>query len=237
MWKKLLIISIFSILFNILPINQCYANSNEDNKKDEKVVYLTFDDAPSKTVFKNILNTLDSENVKGTFFIIGNQIAGNEEILKRAYDDGHALGLHSFTHEKKNLYNSNEMFLDEMIKTQKEIDRVTCYSPKILRFPFGVNNNTYRLQKSLVDLLHKNNLKIYDWNVDSGDGMNPNLDPSSILKNSKSDKNFVVILMHASEVNKNTSKSLKNIINYYKSNGYTFKTIDETTPEIYHYIK
>ncbi|MGL4571143.1 MAG: polysaccharide deacetylase family protein [Clostridium sp.] len=237
MWKKFLLAIIFFVFFSILPVNQYYANSNENTTEKEKVVYLTFDDAPSKTVFKSILNTLDSEHVKGTFFVIGNQIAGNEEILKRAYDDGHALGLHSFTHEKKNLYNSNDKFLDEMITTQKEIDRVTCYSPKILRFPFGVNNNTYKLQKNLVDLLHKNNLKIYDWNVDSGDGLNPYLNPSAILKNSKSDKDSVVILMHASEVNKNTSKALIHIINYYKSNGYTFKTIDETTPEIYHYIK
>ena len=239
MLKKLFI---FSMILFTLPFNILYAYAgdedsleNSDNK--EKIVYLTFDDAPSKTVFKDILDILKKEDVRATFFVIGNQVKGNEEILKRAYDEGNSIGLHSFTHEKKNLYTSNEKFLDEMLTTQKAIEDVIGCSPKILRFPFGANNSFYKLKKDLVKLLHDNDLRIYDWNADSGDGLNPHLSPSRILKNSKSDKDTVVLLMHASPLHKNTAKALPDIIAYYKANGYTFKTIDCKTPEVFKYIK
>ena len=171
---------IFSMILFIFPFNILYAYAGDEDYLEnvdckEKVVYLTFDDAPSKTVFKDILDILKKEDVKATFFVIGNQVAGNEEILKRAYDEGNSIGLHSFTHEKKNLYTSNEKFLDEMLRTQKAIGDVIGCSPKILRFPFGANNSFYKLKKDLVKLLHENDLKIYDLNADSGDGMNPNL--------------------------------------------------------------
>ena len=124
-----------------------------------------------------------------------------------------------------------------MLTTQKAIEDVIGCSPKILRFPFGANNSFYKLKKDLVKLLHDNDLRIYDWNADSGDGLNPHLSPSRILKNSKSDKDTVVLLMHASPLHKNTAKALPDIIAYYKAKGYTFKTIDCKTPEVFKYIK
>lgn len=239
MFKKFFI---FSMILFIIPFNILYAYAGDEDSLEntdckEKVVYLTFDDAPSKIVFKDILDILKKEDVKATFFVIGNQVKGNEEILKRAYDEGNSIGLHSFTHEKKKLYTSNEKFLDEMLRTQKAIEDVIGCSPRILRFPFGANNSFYKLKKDLVKLLHDNDLRIYDWNADSGDGMNPHLSPSRILKNSKSDKDTVVLLMHASPLHKNTAKALPDIISYYKSKGYTFKTIDCKTPEVFKYIK
>ncbi len=89
----------------------------------------------------------------------------------------------------------------------------------------------------MVDLLHQNNLKIYDWNTDSGDGAHPNASPSTFIKNSKSDKERVVLLMHCAYMSKNSTKALPSIIKYYKDNGYEFKVIDENTPEEYHFMK
>ena len=222
MFKKFFI---FSMILFIIPFNILYAYAGDEDSLEntdckEKVVYLTFDDAPSKIVFKDILDILKKEDVKATFFVIGNQVKGNEEILKRAYDEGNSIGLHSFTHEKKNLYTSNEKFLDEMLRTQKAIEDVIGCSPRILRFPFGANNSFYKLKKDLVKLLHDNDLR-----------------PSRILKNSKSDKDTVVLLMHASPLHKNTATALPDIIAYYKAKGYTFKTIDCKTPEVFKYIK
>ncbi|NRY61649.1 polysaccharide deacetylase family protein [Clostridium beijerinckii] len=204
---------------------------------EKKIIYLTFDDGPAGKVTTNVLDILKQESVPATFFLIGSQIKGQEDLIKRMYDEGHALGLHSMSHNRNNLYNSNEEFLKEMLDTQQMVNSIVGIKPTILRFPFGCNNNCYRISQSMVDLLHQNNLKIYDWNTDSGDGAHPNASPSTFIKNSKSDKERVVLLMHCAYMSKNSAKALPSIIKYYKDNGYEFKVIDENTPEEYHFMK
>ncbi|WP_026886150.1 polysaccharide deacetylase family protein [Clostridium beijerinckii] len=204
---------------------------------EKKIIYLTFDDGPAGKVTTNVLDILKEESVPATFFLIGSQIKGQEDLVKRMYNDGHALGLHSMSHNRNILYHSNEEFLKEMLDTQQIINSIVGIKPTILRFPFGCNNNCYKISQSMVDLLHDNKLKIYDWNTDSGDGAHPGANPSSFIKNSKSEKERVVLLMHCAYMSKNSVKALPSIIKYYKDNGYEFKVIDENTPEEYHFMK
>ncbi len=172
-------------MFFSIPIYNTYADEKNNVESNSKVVYLTFDDGPAGKVTNDVLDILKNNSVHATFFLIGCQIKDQEDLVKRIYDEGNSIGLHSMTHKKNSLYCSNEQFLKEMISTQELISTVVPIKPTILRFPFGCNNNTYKISKSMVDLLHDNNLKIYDWNTDSGDGANPNSAPSTILKNSK----------------------------------------------------
>lgn len=236
---KLLLFPLITILIsNLVPLS-VYADNDSDESKncDNKTVYLTFDDGPAGKVTSSILDILEENQVHATFFLIGEQIKGQEKLVKRIYDEGHSIGLHSMTHKKTSLYCSNDHFLKEMLDAQKLISSIIPIEPKILRFPFGSNNSSYRISQSMVDLLHDNDLKIYDWNTDSGDGANPNLDPCKMIKNSKSNKNRVILLMHCGYQSKNSIQALPGIIKYYKDCGYEFKTIDETTPEEFHVIK
>ena len=235
--KKLTLFSLIITMFFSIPIYNTYADERNNVESNSKVVYLTFDDGPAGKVTNDVLDILKNNSVHATFFLIGCQIKDQEDLVKRIYDEGNSIGLHSMTHKKNSLYCSNEQFLKEMISTQELISTVVPIKPTILRFPFGCNNNTYKISKSMVDLLHDNNLKIYDWNTDSGDGANPNSAPSTILKNAKSTKDRVILLMHCSYLSKNTVKALPSIIQYYKDNGYEFKTIDENTPEEFHFMK
>ncbi|APF24431.1 MULTISPECIES: polysaccharide deacetylase family protein [Clostridium] len=235
--KKLTLFSLIITMFFSIPIYNTYADEKNNVESNSKVVYLTFDDGPAGKVTNDVLDILKNNSVHATFFLIGCQIKDQEDLVKRIYDEGNSIGLHSMTHKKNSLYCSNEQFLKEMISTQELISTVVPIKPTILRFPFGCNNNTYKISKSMVDLLHDNNLKIYDWNTDSGDGANPNSAPSTILKNAKSTKDRVILLMHCSYLSKNTVKALPSIIQYYKDNGYEFKTIDENTPEEFHFMK
>ena len=235
--KKLTLFSLIITMFFSIPIYNTYADEKNNVESNSKVVYLTFDDGPAGKVTNDVLDILKNNSVHATFFLIGCQIKDQENLVKRIYDEGNSIGLHSMTHKKNSLYCSNEQFLKEMISTQELISTVVPIKPIILRFPFGCNNNTYKISKSMVDLLHDNNLKIYDWNTDSGDGANPNSAPSTIFKNAKSTKDRVILLMHCSYLSKNTVKALPSIIQYYKDNGYEFKTIDENTPEEFHFMK
>lgn len=204
---------------------------------EQKIIYLTFDDGPAGNVTKDILEILKSESVPATFFIIGGQIKGQEDLIRRMHNEGHALGLHSMSHRKSSLYISNEAFLKEMLETQETINSIVGIKPNIIRFPFGCNNSCYKISQSMVDLLHENNLRIYDWNTDSGDGSHPGANPSIFVKNSKSSKDYVILLMHCAYMSKNSVKALPDIIKHYKENGYEFKLIDENTPEEFHFMK
>ena len=227
---SLILIMIFVINYQILTTITAHAD-------EQKIIYLTFDDGPAGKVTKDILDILKKDSVPATFFLIGDQIKDQENLIKRMYDEGHALGLHSMSHKKNRLYCSNESFLKEMLDTQETINSIVGFKPTILRFPFGCNNNYYKISQSMVDLLHENNLRIYDWNTDSGDGAHPSANASLFIKNSKSNKNSVLLLMHCAYMSKNSVKALPEIIKYYKNNGYDFKTIDETTPEEFHFMK
>lgn len=221
---KIAAIALFSI--NTLSMVPVYAT-------EEKVVYLTFDDAPGGKVNEEVLDILKEEGVPATFFIIGEEIASQEALILRMKNEGHALGLHSYTHKGCVLYKNNSSFIKEMKQVQEELESITGEKYYILRFPFGSSNAFSKLSQSLVDDLHNENFKIYDWNVDSQDGANPHASPSFFIKNATSTKPYITLLMHCSRVHKNSPKALRPLIKHYKSQGYTFKKIQADTPEIF----
>lgn len=225
-------ICLFTILALLLSHFTVYA-MDSDSLNQEKVVYLTFDDGPSGKLMKQLLDILKENNVHATFFLIGKLVQQEKVNVKRLADEGHSLGLHTYSHERNKIYRSEESFIKEMLDTQQVIYEVTGVKTNILRFPFGCNSHAYRLSTSMVNELHAHNFKIYDWNVDSTDGMNPYMESYKIAQRAKSTKNPAIVLMHCGYVNKNSIKAIQEVIDYYKKNGYTFKTIDENTPELY----
>lgn len=236
--RKFLILFFLTTIFSLSFITNVKAKEDSQDLK-EKVVYLTFDDGPGGKITNQILDTLEKENVPATFFVIGSQIKGQEDIILRMKNEGHSIGLHSFSHNRNKLYCEDDSFLQEMLQGQETLFEVTGEKYNILRFPFGCNNKSYKLTDKLVEKLHENNFKIYDWTVDSGDGANANSAPENIIKKAckAGDNDKVIVLMHCSYINKNSSLALPSIIKYYKNNGYIFKSIDENTPEVYKIMK
>lgn len=205
--------------------------------EDKKIIYFTFDDGPSTTVSNRILDILKAENVKATFFVVGYKINGRESVLKRMNDEGHSIGLHTFTHVYKQIYASEEAFVDEMNKTSMEVKRVLGREPKLIRFPSGSKGH---LSKSLLEKLHTGNYKIYDWNLCASDGLDYNTQTSKLYRESTRkciNPNKIFLLMHCDSNNKNTCEALVPIIKYYKNLGYEFKTITPNTPEYYFRVK
>lgn len=210
------------------------STSNEEmNTFRKKEIYLTFDDGPSYKVTDKVLDVLKEKDVKATFFVIGSQIADREDVLKRIYNEGHSIGLHTFTHKYNTIYCSEDRFIKEMLDCQKEIDKVIGISPNIIRFPGGSYKH---LTKKFLKRLHKNDFKVYDWNLDIEDGLNPKLPQCNLYKKGISpnkDLGRIILLLHCTDMHKNTAEVLPKIIDYYKSEGYEFKVITEDTPEKY----
>lgn len=206
---------------------------NINSTSPNKVIYLTFDDGPSSTVTGKILDILKEQNVKASFFIIGYKIQGREDLLQRMYNEGHSIGLHTYTHKCNVIYSSENSFLDEMIRTENEVKNVLGFSPKIIRFPTGSKNH---LTTSLLEKLHTEGYKIYDWNLSLSDGINYRTSVDKLYNEATKkcvNPGKIFLLAHCDGTNENTCKVLPKIIKYYKNCGYEFKTITKNTPEYY----
>lgn len=108
-------------------------------------IFLTFDDGPGGKVTEEILNTLKENDVKATF-LIGELVEKHPDLVKRMNDEGHSIGVHTFTHERNKIYRNDSSFLEENLKAQESIEKVIGKKVFSLRFPFGSNNSTYTLK-------------------------------------------------------------------------------------------
>ncbi len=205
----------------------------------EKVVYLTFDDGPTPKITEQILDVLNKNGVKATFFVVGKEIVGREDILKKIYEGGHTIGLHTYSHNFKTIYQSPESFIAEMNKTKEQIHGLLGPDVNLsaIRFPGG---SAGRLNERFYAMLCDAGYRIYDWNVDLKDGIQGGLSPEQFITNAKKcmDRSSRrIILMHTNSNNINTVKALDGIISYYKSQGFVFKGITEDTKPYYYRFK
>ncbi|MBU3101242.1 MULTISPECIES: polysaccharide deacetylase family protein [Clostridium] len=233
--KSLTMFTIFLFLACFLGSQTAMAYSTL-SKNDEKVIYLTFDDGPSVMTDK-VLDILKVNGVNATFFLIGNQIKGYEDMVKRIYTQGNSIGLHTYTHTYKKIYSSRKGFISEMLKSQDEINSIIGVKPTIIRFPSGSSKH---LTKGFLEELHGYNFKVYDWNAVMSDGVNCNTPPDKLYREATKTTvrdHPIMLLMHCDYMHKNTCKALPRVIKFYKDNGYEFKIINDKTPEVYFPIK
>lgn len=217
--------------------NEQFTENEKISKHKKKIIYLTFDDGPSYKVTNKILDILKENKVQATFFLIGDQIKAKEDVVKRIYEQGNSIGLHTYTHNFKKIYCNEDKFIQEMIICRSKINETIGISPNIIRFPGGSYKH---LSKSYLKKLHDNKFKVYDWNLDNFDGLNPKISPYKLYTKAierNEEMQPVILLLHCTDLNKNTCEALPKIIEYYKSNGYEFKTITEETTELYFPIK
>ena len=199
-----------------------------DPQDGEKVVYLTFDDGPSKNT-QPILDILEQYGAKATFFITG----GHEDcrpLIKKAYEAGHTIGLHTYSHDYATVYSSVEAYFDDLEKIGEVAKEQIGYVPCFIRFPGGASNTvsakyTSGIMTELTRLVQEKGYQYYDWNVSSGDGDVCSAD--EIVQNSTTDQyDHVMILFHDAATKDTTVEALPRVIEYYKNLGYEFRAID-----------
>ena len=196
--------------------------------KDTKIAYLTFDDGPSAAVTPLILDVLKEENIKATFFVLGTNIKNNPDILKRAYQEGHYIANHGYSHDYKKIYKDAKNVMEEYEKTEKLIKETignAQYSSNLFRFPGGYKGGKYeKIKIEAGKILNDNNIFYIDWNVLTGDAEGANT-KEKILKNVEKnlkDNGNIVVLMHDSSSKILTYETLKDVIKYLRDQGYTF---------------
>ena len=91
-------------------------NRNLKEFSNKKLIAFTFDDGPSASITPGILKILKEENVKATFFVVGAS-SNLDYLIRKAYNDGHTIGLHSYTHNYKTVYSSVNGYFDAVSYT------------------------------------------------------------------------------------------------------------------------
>ena len=208
------------------------------------VVYLTFDDGPSFNTIK-ILDLLKKYNCHATFFIVGQNIPGNEDILKRMVDEGHTLAVHTYTHDYAGIYKSESAFWEDNLKTRDLIKKVTGVEAKFMRFPGGASNTISAnyakgIMSTLTTQCKDHGYEYYDWNISSGDANADGLPAKQLYDNIMAGihENYEtpVVLMHDTGAKGTTVTAVAKVLKVGLSEGYAFEGLDETVSPIHHAV-
>lgn len=198
------------------------------------VIYLTFDDGPNSGTTNVILDILKEEGVKATFFVTNN---GPDELIKREFDEGHTVALHTGCHDYAIIYSSDEAYFNDLYSVQNRVKRITGQESKIIRFPGGASNTVSRrysngIMSRLTQEVLNRGFKYYDWNVSSGDA-GSTTEASGVYSNvvnGLSHDRVNMVLMH--DIKPYTRDAIRDIIRYGKNNGYRFEKITMDTEMI-----
>ena len=202
---------------------------SERNKNG--VVYLTFDDGPLSGTTNVILDILKEEGVKATFFVTNK---GPDELIKREYDEGHTVALHTASHDYARIYSSDAAYFADLESVGARVKRITGHESKIIRFPGGASNTISRryspgIMSRITQEALNRGYRYYDWNISSGDAGNttdPNQVYANVVNSLRRDRANMV-LMH--DIKPYTRDALRRIIKYCKDNGYRMERIEMST--------
>ena len=193
-------------------------NSFETNRPE---VALTFDDGPDEEITPRILDILNDHDVKATFFCIGRKAALFPDIVKRIHEEGHGLGLHSFSHAYLYDFYPAKHVSRDLKLNQDVIEQIVGFRPVIFRPPYGVTN------PSIAKAINKANYHVIGWSVRSLDTVTK--EKRKIVKRILSKlKSGSIILLH-DHLDK-TPEVLVNLLEQMKESQFQFVDLIERLP-------
>ena len=210
------------------------------NNNGSKVIYLTFDDGPSQYTGE-LLDILSKYNVKATFFVTGRN-SDYYHYIKRAYDEGHVIGLHTYSHDYSSVYSSIDAYFNDLNSISEIVKNQTGVYSNLIRFPGGSSNTVSRnysngIMTQLSSLVESKGYRYFDWNVSSGDGSSVIIDSSGYAQNvinGLGNGSYYIVLQH--DTNINSIRAVSMIIEYGLSHGYSFGVLGDNSPTVHHGI-
>lgn len=213
-------------------------SDNIASEQDTRQVYLTFDCEPSENT-ELILDELKKYNIKATFFVSGIDSEEAKAICKRIVDDGHTIGMHSYSNRYSTVYNSTDSFESDLNDISNYILESTGIESKFYRFPGGSGNKISNVDMTeFVKILNNHSIKYFDWNVSAGDASG-NYTVESVVNNvleGVGEYKTSVVLLHDASDKSTTAESIGPLIEAIKDIKAEILPIDENT-YVVQYIK
>ena len=236
------VINSSGISSSVVKTYYVYKKNNYDTPTG-KSIYLTFDDGPSKYT-SGLLDVLKKYDVKATFFVTDQSFTHPyNDVIKRAYNEGHAIGLHSSTHSYSYIYSSIDNYFNDLYSIQNKVKNITGYTSYLVRLPGGSSNtvsksydNGTHIMSSITNKLEINGFRYFDWNITSGDAGETTV-TNKIISNvtsSLGNNSTYVILQH--DTKKYSIDAVESIIKYGLSHGYTFRKLSMESPNVHHKV-
>ncbi len=187
----------------------------------KKEIFFTFDDGPTPEITDWVLNTLQQYDAKATFFCIGNNIEKNPTTFKSIIKEGHAIGNHTYNHEK-GWVTDNEYYLKSVLKTEEIMDQLNLEpnNSRLFRPPYG------RIKKSQTKLLLNNNYKVIMWSILSADfdqSVKVETCLNNVIKNTKSGD--VIVFHDSKKAFEKLQVVLPKVLEYFSKKGFKFERI------------
>ena len=213
--------------------------ANQAGPDDIHNVYLTFEDGPSDRTAE-ILDILAEYDVKATFFVTGREDEQSQALYRRIVDEGHTLGMHSYSNKYSEIYQSEDAFAEDYRKLRDYLKEVTGVDCRYYRFPGGSSNQISNVSMGcLIQYLQEEGVVYYDWNVSAGDAATAACSAEEIVDNVTEDvKRYKtsVVLLHDSADKLATVEALRPLIEALGTMNARTLPIDGNTPAI-QYVK
>lgn len=214
------------------------ANNPDTVDPNSKTIYLTFDDGPGPYTGQ-LLDVLSKYNAKATFFVTG-ALPKYFDQIGRASREGHSIGVHTYSHNYKDIYSSEEAFFKDFNAVESIIYDQTGSYTSICRFPGGSSNTVSNFNPGIISRLAASlgdmGYTYFDWNVSSGDA-GETTKTSKIVDNitgSCSNRKISVVLQH--DIKDYSVAAVEQVILWGLNNGYTFRALDQSSPTAHHSI-
>ena len=196
---------------------EAVVNAMAEDEDGVRKVYLTFDDGPSSNTDR-ILDILAEYDVKATFFVVGKEEEKYRPLYNRIVQEGHTLGMHSYSHKYQEIYSDLESFQEDFFEIQSFLMDVTGVQCKYYRFPGGSSNTVCHVDmRDCIDFLGQQEVVYFDWNVASGDATRDYISVNQIVNNvmgpiENNNWNTYVVLMHDASGKETTVEALPIIL-------------------------
>ncbi len=196
----------------------------KEDKAASKNIYLTFDAGYENGYTESILDVLKEEQVPAVFFLVGDYIESNPELVRRMVEDGHTVGNHTMTHLDMSAIESEEAFRREIEGLEKLFTKITDHDmKKFYRPPQGkYSEANLKMAKELGYNTIFWSLAYVDWYVDK----QPSREDALNTLNSRVHPGAIVLLHSTSKTN---AEILKELIQGWKKEGYKFCDIENLT--------
>lgn len=181
---------------------------------ETKRIALTFDDGPHKRYTEELLDGLAERDVKATFFLLGSNIEGKEEIVERMAREGHLIGNHTFYHVDITRLKYDEA-CQEICRTSEEITEITGQPVEYVRPPFGNWNKELECDVMMIPIF---------WSVDPKDWTTGNVDQIVQKVVTNVEENDIILLHDSYD---SSVRAALRIIDLLEPAGFEFVTADQ----------